>query len=80
MNLTTPAIEVNKSQEDLYHFLSVFNNFKQLMPENIDKFELTETGFLFALKGMPTIKLKLQEKVPFSKIVLASASEQYPFT
>ncbi len=80
MNLTTPAIEVNKSQEDLYHFLSVFNNFKQLMPENIDKFELTETGFLFALKGMPTIKLKLQEKVPFSKIVLASASEQFPFT
>ena len=80
MNLTTPAIQVNKSQEDLYHFLSDFNNFEQLMPENTDKFELTENGFLFALKGMPTIKLKLQEKVPFSKIVLASASEQFPFT
>ena len=80
MNLTTPAIEVNKSQEDLYHFLTDFNNFEQLMPENTDKFEITDTGFLFALKGMPTIKLKLQEKVPFSKIVLASASEQFPFT
>ena len=80
MNITTPTIEVNKSQEDLYHFLSDFNNFEQLMPENTDKFELTDNGFLFALKGMPTIKLKLQEKVPFSKIVLASASEQFPFT
>jgi len=80
MNLTTPAIQVNKSQEDLFHFLSDFNNFEQLMPENTDKFELTDNGFLFALKGMPTIKLKLQEKVPFSKIVLASASDQFPFT
>jgi carbon monoxide dehydrogenase subunit G len=80
MNLTTPVIEVNKSQKDLYHFLSDFNNFAQLMPDNTDKFELTQDGFLFALKGMPTIKLKLQEKTPFSKIVLASANEQFPFT
>ncbi len=80
MNLSTPQINVNKSQEELYQFLSDFNNFSKLMPENTDKFELTENGFLFALKGMPTIKLKLQEKTPFSKIVLASASDQFPFT
>lgn len=80
MNLNTPEINVNKSQEELYHFLSDFKNFSQLMPENTDKFEITDDGFLFALKGMPTIKLKLQEKTPFNKIVLASASEQFPFT
>jgi len=80
MNLNTPTIHVDKSQEELFHFLSDFNNFSQLMPENTDKFELTDNGFLFALKGMPTIKLKLQEKTPFSKIILASASEQFPFT
>ncbi len=80
MNLSTPEIQIKKSAEELYNFLSNFNNFEQLMPENTDKFEITENGFLFALKGMPTIKLKLAEKVPFSKISLGSASEQFPFT
>ncbi len=80
MNLSTPEIQVKKSAEELYNFLSDFNNFEQLMPGNTDKFEITENGFLFALKGMPTIKLKLAEKIPFSKISLGSASEQFPFT
>ncbi len=80
MNLNTPKIDVNKSQKELFNFLSDFNNFKQLMPENTDKFELTDNGFLFALKGMPTIKLKLVEAIPDSKIILGSASEQFPFT
>ena len=80
MNLNTPKITVKKTSEDLYHFLTDFKNFEQIMPENTDKFEITDDGFLFALKGMPTIKLKLNEKTPHSKIVLGSASEQFPFT
>ena len=80
MNLSTPKIQVNKTQEELFNFLSEFNNFEQLMPENTDKFEITDNGFLFSLKGMPTIKLKLNEKISFSKIVLGSVSEQFPFT
>ncbi|HFS66773.1 MAG TPA: SRPBCC family protein, partial [Flavobacteriia bacterium] len=80
MNLNTPEIEAVKNQKELYHFLSDFTNFSKLMPKNTETFELTDNGFLFALKGMPTIKLKLQEKTPYSKIVLASASDQFPFT
>jgi carbon monoxide dehydrogenase subunit G len=80
MNLNTPNVTVQKSQEDLYHFLTDFKNFEQIMPENTEKFELVEKGFLFALKGMPTIKLKLDKKTPNSKVVLGSTSEQFPFT
>jgi carbon monoxide dehydrogenase subunit G len=80
MNLNTPQVKVNKTADELFNFLSDFKNFEQIMPKNTDKFELTDDGFLFALKGMPTIKLKLQEKIPNSKIVLASSSEQFPFT
>jgi carbon monoxide dehydrogenase subunit G len=80
MNLETPNITVQKTDENLYNFLSDFKNFEQIMPENTEKFELTDDGFLFALKGMPTIKLKLQEKIPHSKIILASASDKFPFT
>ncbi len=80
MNLNTPNFSVQKSATDLYNFLTDFKNFESIMPENTDKFELREDGFIFALKGMPTIKLKLVEKTPHSKIVLGSASEQFPFT
>ncbi len=80
MTLNTPQITVKKTQEELFNFLIDFKNFEKIMPENTDKFVLTDDGFLFALKGMPTIKLKLDKKTPNSKIVLGSASEQFPFT
>ena len=80
MNLNTPKIKLAQTTEQLYNFLTNFENFETIMPENTDKFEITDDGFLFALKGMPTIKLKLDEKIPNSKIVLGSASEQFPFT
>ena len=80
MNLETPNISVNKNNKYLYDFLSDVKNFEQIMPENTETFELRENGFVFGLKGMPKIKLKLDEKVPNSKIVLASAAEKFPFT
>jgi len=80
MNLNTPNISVQKSAEELYDFLTDFKNFEKIMPENTDKFELREDGFIFALKGMPTIKLKLVEKTPHQKIILGSAAEKFPFT
>ena len=55
-------------------------NFEHIMPENIDKFEAGEESFLFALKGMPEIELKLQEVEAPKKIVLGSANEKFPFS
>ena len=80
MNLETPNIPVQKTAKYLFNFLSDFKNFEQIMPENTETFELRENGFVFGLKGMPKIKLKLAETIPHSKITLASAAEQFPFT
>lgn len=80
MNLNAETSFFEKSQEEIYTFLSDFQNFKKIMPENIDKFKITDNGFIFALKGMPSIKLKLKAKTPHSNITLESASEQFPFT
>ena len=80
MNLESPTVSVQKSSNDMFEFLAKVENFEQIMPENIDKFEAREDSFLFALSGMPEIKLKLQELVPSSKVVLASASDKIPFT
>jgi len=81
MNLESPKVTVEKSAQYLFDALSVVSNFEKLMPESIVKFEVTgEDSFIFGLKGMPEIKLKMKEKVPTSKIVLGAASDKLPFT
>ncbi|MGC1515718.1 MAG: SRPBCC family protein [Maribacter sp.] len=81
MFLETPKAVVAKSKEQTYNFLNELGNFEQLMPENIDKFEvINENRFLFALKGMPEIVLEKKEQHPFEKLVLGAASEKLPFT
>ena len=80
MNLESPKINLSKSSEEVFSYLSDVRNFEHLMPENIDKFEAQEDSFLFALKGMPEIRLKMQETESPKKVVLGSASEKFPFT
>ncbi|WP_420572318.1 SRPBCC family protein [Kordia sp.] len=81
MNIESPKVTVNKSPQELYDFLTNVENFEKLMPENISKFEvLAEGKFLFALKGMPEIVLKLKESTPPNTVVLGAASDKLPFT
>lgn len=80
MNLESPKIKVNKSSRELFDYLSKVENFEKIMPENTDKFEATEDSFLFALKGMPEIKLRMLETEEPAKIVLGSTSEKFPFS
>lgn len=81
MFIESPKKKVQKSDKEVFEFLSDLKNFEALMPENTDKFEvLNEDCFLFALKGMPQIVLERKEQVEYSKLVLGAASEKLPFT
>lgn len=81
MKLESPKVTLDKSTEDTFNFLSDVKNFKNLMPENISKFEvLGEDKFLFALKGMPEIILKKKEMTPNNKIVLGAAGGKIDFS
>ena len=80
MNLESAKVSVAKSAKEVFEFLSDLKNFEQLMPENTQKFEVDGDSFLFALKGMPEIRLVLKEKTAFSNITLAAASSKLPFT
>ena len=70
----------NLSAEQLYNKLSDLNNLKDIMPSSIQNFESTKTTCSFKMKGMPELKLKLGEKVPFSKISLTAEDSQVPFS
>jgi hypothetical protein len=81
MNLESPVVTVSKRDQYIFDALSDVRNFEKLMPENIAKFEVTgDESFIFALKGMPEIKLKIKEKQGPGKLVLGAASDKLPFT
>lgn len=79
MNIEGNKVTINKSKSEVVAFLTKMDNFEQLMPENT-KFEvLSDDVFLFGLKGMPEIKLRLKEQTE-DKVVLGAASDKLPFT
>ena len=81
MNLESPKVTVQNNATYLFNALCDVNNFEKLMPDSIAKFEVTDAdSFIFGLKGMPEIKLKMKDKTPNSKIVLGAASDKLPFT
>jgi len=79
MKIQGDTVTVNKSQQETFEFLSDLQNFEKLMPDTIQKFEVDGDSFLFALKGMPEIRLVLKEKTPYNNITLGAASSKLDF-
>lgn len=80
MQIESRKVTVNKSAEELCSYLSDVKNFEQLMPENTSKFEvLSESSFVFALKGMPEIGLEVKEVESPTRVSLGAISDKIPF-
>lgn len=80
MNLESKKVTVKRSQKSFFEFLTNLENFKELMPENTDKFEVDGDSFIFSLSGMPEIRLVVKEKKEFDQIVLGAASSKLNFS
>ena len=81
MNLESPKVTLDQTPQYLFDSLTDVKNFEKLMPDNIAKFEVIDHNtFIFGLKGMPEIKLRLKEKVAPNKIIFGAASDKLPFT
>lgn len=83
MNIESPKVTAHKNEQEMFDFLMNVENYEQLMPENKEKFEVRDDKtFIFALKGMPEIKLRIQEDacVKPNLVVLGSTSEKLDFT
>lgn len=79
MNLEGRKIIVNKSSKELAELLKTANNYKDFMPDGLQKFESREDGFKFGLKGMPEIALKIAD-VSEKGAILTSANPSLEFT
>lgn len=78
MNLEGRKIVVNKSVNTLVEMLNKPEDYKNLMPDSLQNFEVRDNGFKFGLKGMPEIALKIEE-VSEKAVVLKSASSSLDF-
>ncbi|MFZ4400222.1 MAG: hypothetical protein ACOYO1_09325 [Bacteroidales bacterium] len=63
---------IHNSQEKIYNFLSNFNNFGKLMPEQIINWQSTETTCSFTIKGMTDLSMQIKERTPFQTILITS--------
>lgn len=80
MKLESPKVTTGKSQKEMFNFLTNVENYEQLMPESKEKFvAVSQDAFLFQLKGMPEIKLRITETREPDLVVLGSTAEKFPF-
>lgn len=70
--LESEKVDVNYSKEALFNFLSNFNNFQKLMPEQVTNWKSTEDECSFTISGMASIGMKIVEKIPHSEIKITS--------
>ena len=80
MNIEGTKVTTQKSAKEIFTYFTELSNFENLMPENIQKFEVDGDSFIFGLKGMPEIRLILKNKTEYSNITLGAASSKLPFT
>lgn len=71
-------VEVNNSLADTFQFLSDFNNYEGLMPDQITGWESTEDECSFNIKGMASIGMRIDEKVEGKEIRIKSTNKS-PF-
>ncbi len=76
----SPDVIIDKNSEYFFNKIGNLNNLKDVMPSEIKEFTSTETTCAFKMSGMPELKLKIAEKIEFSKLSLAAVESQIPFS
>lgn len=72
MIISSEVQTVNASDQDVFTFLTNFNKFQDLMPEQIINWQSEEESCSFTIKGLSDIKMKIKEKTAPERIVIES--------
>ena len=63
------TLETKSAVKDLYNYLTDFNNFKLLLPEDkVEDFKSTVNDCSFNIRGITHLKISIKEKTPFNTI------------
>ena len=71
---------INAKPEKVFSFLSDFNNFEKLLPEQVTNWQSTGENCSFTIKGMADLAMHISEKQEHSKIRYSSEGKSpFPF-
>lgn len=76
--IESPEITIKQEVHELISHYSSAKSFGALMPPEVIKFEATDESFLFGLKGMPEVRLNVEE-ISENQVMLKSSSDKLPF-
>ena len=65
MKFSSEIETLNASQKQVFEFLSDFNNFEKLMPEQVTNWISDNETCSFNIQGMAAISLKYSRKEPY---------------
>ena len=79
--INSEHVDIQKPAKEIFVFLSDFNNFEKLMPEQVVNWKSTNDTCSFTIKGMATLGMRQKSMVEHSEINLVSeGSSPFPFT
>lgn len=78
-HIESDKIHIGKPRKELFEHFSKPVHFRDIMPEDVEKFEADDDWFVFGLKGLPEVKLVLDSLVPDEQISFKSASDKLQF-
>lgn len=74
------VVEINKSDEEIFNFISDFTNFAKLMPPQAQNVKITNDSCSFTIQGMPPINLKITERNPYNSVLMIADEGKLPFS
>ncbi len=78
MNIKSELVIVNKPVGQIFDFLTDFNNFEKLMPEQVIKWESDEKSCRFTVKDMAEIGMRIENVEP-NKAIFITSDGKVPF-
>lgn len=76
--IESDIVDLNKSQSEVFTFLSDFNNYQKIMPEQVTDWTSTADNCKFTIKGMATLGMQFESKTPESQIKIIK-KDKAPF-
>ena len=77
--INSDKVLISRSNSVLFDFVSDFDNFGKLMPEQVTDWKSTVDTCSFTIKGMASLSMRMTVRQPNDKIVMKSEGKT-PFT
>lgn len=66
--IESEKVNILCSTEKVYNFISNFDHFSDLLPEQVENWQSSGDACSFEVKGLATIGLRITSKTPFSNV------------